>query len=83
MENSEGILLTDHIEIQKESIKYFEKLFADTPMDKDYVEVQKSKENLCKLRLKQCAAIKTEEWTLNDLEVVLKQLKKWHFKRSI
>ena len=75
MENAEGILLTEHVEIQNESLKYFEKLFEDTPMNKDYMEIQKWNENLCKLRLSECAENKTEEWTLTDLELALKQLK--------
>ena len=59
MENAEGVLLTDPEEIQKESLKYFETLFKDIPMDNDYVGIQESRESLCKLRLKQCAEIKT------------------------
>ena len=75
MENAEGVLLTDPEEIQKESLKYFETLFKDIPMDNDYVDIQESRESLCKLRLKQCAEIKTSPWTLIDLEIVLKHLK--------
>jgi hypothetical protein len=44
-------------------------------MDKDYVEIQKLKEDLCKLRLEECAENTTEEWSMTDLELVLKQLK--------
>ena len=71
MENTEGVLLTDPVEIQKESLRYYEKLFENLPMDKDYVSIQKRKENLCKLRLKKCAEIKTPPWTIVDLDLVL------------
>ena len=76
MENKDGILLTDPVEIQKEALKYYENLFQDLPMDTEYVEVQKVKENMCKMRLRQCAENKTSAWTLDDLDQVLKQLRK-------
>jgi hypothetical protein len=40
MENSEGVLLTDPNEIQKEAIRYYQKLFEDLPMDDSYVNAQ-------------------------------------------
>ena len=75
MENTEGVLLTEPVEIQKESLKYYEKLFENLPMDNDYVSVQKWKESLCKMRLIKCAENKTPPWTIEDLNLVLKHLK--------
>ena len=46
MESEEGVLLTDPVEIQKEALKYFEKLFEDIPIDTDYTEIQTLKEKL-------------------------------------
>ena len=74
-ENTYGVLLTDPIEIQKEALKYFEQLFEDIPIDQDYTKTQIWKEKLCKIRLKRCALEKTDPWTLEDGEIVLKGLK--------
>ena len=75
MESSNGVLLTDPLEIQKEAIKYYEQLFKDLPIDPEYEEVQIYKEKLCKMRLNMCAKNKTDDWTDDDLNQVLKDLK--------
>ena len=75
MENQDGVLLTDPTELQKESLKYYERLFEDIPIDNDYTNIQIWKEKLCKIRLKMCAQVKTDPWTLGDVEIVLKGLK--------
>ena len=76
MESEEGVLLTDPGEIQKEALKYFEKLFEDIPIDTDYTEIQILKEKLCKMRLQICAQEKTEPWSMEDVEIALKGFKK-------
>ena len=75
MESKDGVILTDPIEIQKEALKYYENLFEDLPIEEDYADMQIWKEKLCKMRLKLCAQEKTDPWTLEDLEIVLKGLK--------
>ena len=75
MLNNEGVLLTDTEEIQKEALNYYETLFKDLPMDAEYTKIQEDKEKLCKTRLKICAQIRTEPWTIEDLEIALKNLK--------
>ena len=75
MKNSDGVLLTNHQEIQKEAINYYEQLFKDLPIDPEYQEVQVYKEKLCKLRLQICAQNKTDDWTEDDLIQALKDLK--------
>ena len=75
MESSNGVLLTDPLEIQKEAIKYYEQLFKDLPIDPEYEEVQIYKEKLCKMRLNMCAKNKTDDWTEDDLNKELKILK--------
>ena len=75
MKNSDDVLLTDPLEIQKEAIHYYQKLFQDLPIDPDYEEVQVYKEKLCKMRLEICAKNKTDDWTEDDLTQVLKGLK--------
>ena len=71
MENNEGVLLTDPNEIQKEAIRYYQKLFEDLPMDDNYMNAQIWKEKLCKMRLELSARNKTDPWTLQDLDIVL------------
>ena len=65
MENDDGVLLTYPTEIQKEAIKYYEKLFEDLPIDPEFMEVQVYKDNLCKMWLNLCAQNKTGNWTHN------------------
>ena len=45
------------------------------PIDTEYANVQEWKENLCESRLKICAKTKTDPWTIEDLEIALKDLK--------
>ena len=75
MENADGVLLTDQIEIEKEALNHFDRLFKDLPMNMDYLEVKRGKENLLKTRLKQCAENKTDPWTMDEMEAALKSLK--------
>ena len=44
MENVDGVLLTDSIEIEKEALNHFNRLFEDLPMHEDYWEVKTEKE---------------------------------------
>ena len=67
--------MTDPIEIQKEALKYFEQVFEDIPIDQDYTKTQIWKEKLCKIGLKMCALEKTDPWTMEDVEIVLKGFK--------
>ena len=76
MESSDGILLTDQKEIQSEALRYYKNLFEDLPMDGDHVDIQIAQEKMCKMRLEQCSENKTDPWILEDLELVLKGLKK-------
>ena len=76
MENSDGILLTEPKEIQNEALLYYKNLFNDVPMDEEHVELQTAQEKLCKMRLEQCSAQKTDPWSLEELETVLRDLKK-------
>ena len=75
MENVDGVLLTDSIEIEKEALNHFNRLFEDLPMHEDYWEVKTEKGKILKLRLKQCAKNKTEPWAMDDMELALKSLK--------
>ena len=45
-------------------------------MDIDHLDLQIAQENMCKMRLDQCAENKTTPWCMEDLEMVLKYLKK-------
>ena len=76
MENSSGVLLTDPKEIQTEAIQYDKNVFNDLPMEGDHMDLQIERSYLCKLWLEKCAVNKTEPWMLEDLEIVLDDLKK-------
>ena len=45
-------------------------------MREELTHIKKDKEELCQLRLKMAQKKKTPPWTLQNLEVVLKHLKK-------
>ena len=45
MENMDGMLLTDNMEIEKEALNHFNRLFEDLPMHEDYLEVITKKES--------------------------------------
>ena len=75
MMNEEGVLITEPEEIEKLALQHYQKLFENLPIDEDLKEMQILKEKVCKMRLKICSETKTDPWTNEDIEYVLKQLK--------
>ena len=76
MKNSKGVLLTNPEEIKEEAEAHFKKVLENKPMnDPNLNGFQKDREELCRKRLQIAAQNKTPDWTMTDLEKVLKYLK--------
>ena len=71
-----GNLLTDAKDIVDEAVKHYQDVLSDKPIDEDYKHIQTEKEELCMERLKLASKIKTPDWTMSDINVVFKYLKK-------
>ena len=76
MLDDDGNLLTSHKAIEKEALNTYEKRLRNRPIKEGLEQMQNDKENLCKLRLDLARRNKTPPWTLEELDVVLKYLKK-------
>ena len=75
MNDTDGNLLTDINDINKEAIKHYKKVLENRPMDENLKHTQKEREDLCMNRLNIAAKNKTSQWTMKDLKTVLKYLK--------
>ena len=51
-------------------------MLANRPIDDDLKEHKEDREELARLQMVQCSKNKTPDWTLEELEVVLKSLNK-------
>ena len=76
MTSTEGKLLTSDEDIKKEAVKHYEKVFDDKPMEESIKHLKEQREQLCNQRLEAARKNKTPPWTLEDVKVVLKDLKK-------
>ena len=71
-----GYLQTNPKEIEKLALKMYKQRLKNKPI-KDYLKnVKKIKEDLCNIRLEDAKRRKSPPWSINDLEDVLKYLKK-------
>ena len=71
-----GVLHTSNREIEAAALEIYENRLKNRKMKDDLKHIQKTKEDLCKLRLEKAKLNKTPPWTMKQLEVVLKSLKK-------
>ena len=71
-----GVLHTSNREIEAAALVIYENRLKNRKMKDDLKHIQKTKEDLCKLRLEKAKLNKTSPWTMKQLEVVLKSLKK-------
>ena len=76
MKDEHGNLLTNKNEILKHTVKHSKKVLENRPI-KDYLKThQKDREELAVKRMTQASKNVTSDWTENDLDEVLKGLKK-------
>ena len=61
--------------IYLEAVNHYTRVFTENPINKEYEDYKKTREELCLKRLEECSKIKTPEWTISDVTTVLTQLK--------
>ena len=71
-----GNLLTTEDKIEEATIKVYEKRLKNRPMKDNLSHIKDAKELLCEKILKLASLKKTPPWTMNNLNTVLKNLKK-------
>ena len=74
--DSKGNLLTNDIAIEERAIEVYKERLKGNKINKHLEHIESLEEDLCKTRLKKCKTNKTEPWSMKDLQLVLKGLKK-------
>ena len=75
MQSSEGKLLTSKNDIKEEAIKHYKKVFKPREFEPSMKHIEDGREKLCQIRLSSARQNKTPAWTIEDVKLVLKQLK--------
>ena len=71
-----GNYVTSPAAIEKLAIRTYEKRLENRPMKVNLQKIRLEKEELCKTRLEIAKNNKTKPWDMDDLDLVLKQLKR-------
>ena len=71
-----GNLLTSEEKIEEVAIEIYKQRLHNRPMNKNMKQIKDAKELLCEKLLSVAKLKKTPDWTMKDLSVVLKKLKK-------
>ena len=71
-----GNLVTSMAGVEKLALKHYQNILGNKVMDDDLKHVQEDKEELSSLRLGLAKKNKSPDWTMDDLDKVLKFLKK-------
>ena len=74
--DGKGNLLTNDNAIQERAIEVYENRLKKNEMKEELKDLEETEIKLCKARLEKCKENKTEPWNIEDLQKVLKQLKK-------
>ena len=74
--NSEGVLVTDKAELEKLYLETYIKRLTPNPVKEGLEEVVKLKEILLEMRLENSKFEITRDWTMEEIEKVLKSLNK-------
>ena len=75
MRDMRGNLLTAKKDILEQTVKYYEKVLENRPMREELKDYQKEREDLASARMNLASQNKTEDWSMDDLDIVLKGLK--------
>ena len=71
-----GNIVTSPNGIEKIALETYKKRLENRPMKDNLKGIQEEKENLCKIRLEIAKRTKTAPWTMDNLDAVLKYLKR-------
>ena len=76
MLDDHGNFVTSPSVLEKLALNTYKKRLRNREMKDNLEDIRKEKEELCELRLKLAKTNKTKPWTMDNLDSVLKQLKK-------
>ena len=76
MVDDKGNLVTSPSRIEEIALETFKERLKNKPIKDNLEKVKNDKEELCRKRLEKARNVKTQPWTMENLEVVLKYLKK-------
>ena len=76
MMDDHGNIVTSPNGIEKIALETYKKRLENRPMKDNLKGIQEEKENLCKIRLEIAKRTKTAPWTMDNLDAVLKYLKR-------
>ena len=71
-----GNTITSSEDLKKHTLNHYMKVLENRPMRSEHNEMQKDKEELCKVRIEIAKRNRSEPWNMKELETVLKYLKK-------
>ena len=74
--DAEGNLVTNEAEIEQIAVETYKMRLSNRPMKANLENIRKDKEELCSRRLETAAKNKTQPWTMDQLNDVLKYLKR-------
>ena len=74
--DSSGNKLTSSGDLKEHILNHYKKVLSNRPINKKHEELQKDKEDLCNKRIEEAKLNKSDPWKMEDLEKVLKYLKK-------
>ena len=76
MKDETGNLITNQDKILELTLSHYKNVLRNRPINNELKEYQEEREKLATLRMKEASNNKTPDWTLTELEDVLKGLKK-------
>ena len=75
MRDDKGNLLTGKRDILEQTVKHYEKVLKNRPIKEELREYKKEREDLASARMHIASQNKTNDWTMEELDDVLKGLK--------
>ena len=74
--NNQGHMVTDSEELKCLYLNEFKERLRNRPSHPDFVKIHKIKESIFHLGMEKARSNTTSDWTMKDLEKVLKEIKK-------
>ena len=74
-QDKSGNIVTNHESLKQLYLNTYINRLRNRPISSGFEEIKNLKMNLFELRLKLASSLKSKDWKLEDLEIVLKQLK--------
>ena len=71
-----GNRITSSANLKTHTMKHYKKVLSNRPIKEEFKQIKEEKEELCRRRIEMAKKNKSEPWSMEDLETVLKYLKK-------